>query len=234
MPSFLLAALICLQCNKGYAQSWSFIDSGGDYGINTSSLVNNNQPKTVVFNDELYVIWYENSTHGVHIKKYNPTTGTWTGVGATSGETLLCSTNCSLINPQIVVYNGAIYVAFEEVNDYYDNSGIKVMCYNGSTWSSCNTYSTFPGNVSSRYGYNINYYENATASCPSLSVYNNKLYAAWVEARNVTAVNQIRVSEFNGTGWTIVDGNNEYGLNYNVAQNVQYDYNTELAVYDNI
>jgi uncharacterized repeat protein (TIGR02543 family) len=226
LSAFVLIVVPSFTCiSTLFAQSWTSIDGGGAYGINTSTTVGCQAPKTVVFNGKLYAIWREYGE--IHIKRYDGGT-TWTGVGVTAGSSLLSTSAYVGAIPKIIVFNGALYAAWENYNSLGQNNGIHVEKYDGTSWTSVNHY-----DKPYRTDVNINFGESANAYNVSLAVFNNKLYAAWVEARNITAVYQIRVSAYDGTNWAMVDGNAEPGLNYNATLGVDYGYNSNLVVYNN-
>jgi hypothetical protein len=206
------------------AQTWSSIDGGGTTGINTNAVTVRPNSKAVMFNGALYAIWEETSV--IHIKKFDGST--WTGVGTTPGTTQLSTTGVDAVRPELIVYNGALYAAYENYNSVGSNYGIHVKKFDGSSWTPVNHYVK-----AYRTDININFGETADAYHVSLAVFNNKLYASWVESRNITGIYQIRVSAFDGTNWAMVDGDAEPGLNYDVAKSVDYANNHKLTVYNN-
>lgn len=64
---------------------------------------------------------------------------------------------------------------------------------------------------------NQNLSHNVYYPTPQSVEYNGKLYLTWAE-QNSSGVSQIRVSEYDGTNWIIIDSDGENGLNFNSAQ----------------
>jgi uncharacterized repeat protein (TIGR02543 family) len=194
--------------SKLTAQTWTFVDGGDSKGINTSTSTYSRIPSTAQFNGLLYSAWLEqnSSVDQVHIKSYDGSS--WTAAGE-SGSSKLNSSSNSARDPKITYYNGALYAAYRE----YDASiyRIHVKKYNGSSWSLVENYSTGDGRTT------INYGITANAMEVDLIVYNGYLYATWAEEANAGQYN-IRVSRFDGTLWTCIDGGGTYGLNYNTSQ----------------
>ena len=189
-------------------QTWTSVDGGGTYGINTSTATYSRIPSTAVFNGLLYSAWQEQNSgvDQVHIKSYNGTT--WTAAGESSSSKLN-SSSTNALKPKIAYYNGALYAAYEE----YDASiyRIHVKKYNGTSWSLVENYSAGDGRTT------INKGVTANATEVDLIVYNGYLYAAWAEVPTAGVYN-IRVSQFDGSFWTSVDGGGTYGLNYNTSK----------------
>ncbi|WP_168120423.1 S-layer homology domain-containing protein [Paenibacillus sp. HB172176] len=64
----------------------------------------------------------------------------------------------------------------------------------------------------------INVAPASKAENPAITVWNNEVYAAWQERASGTSINQIRVKQYNDSGWTSIDGNGTYGLNVNTGK----------------
>ena len=82
---------------------------------------------------------------------------------------------------------------------------------------------------------NINRGTTANAQNVDLTIFNNELYAVWIEASGGGGYStQVRVAKFDGSLWLNIDGNGNYGLNYNTALNAFYPsfgvYNGRLYV----
>jgi len=219
-------------------QTWTSVDGNGTNGINSTTATQSLNPVCAVYNDTLYAIWYESyaaSQNQVHIKKYTSGT-TWVGAGNVAGQSQLNISTYPATDPKLVVYNGNLYAAWEENGDVVGAIGdgsIHVKQFNGTSWTFVQNYPYSSTRIDSRTGQpypDINYQPTSNASNVDLFVYNNELYATWVEDANITGIQQVRVSKFNGTLWNCVDGNSTYGLNYN------YNYNAsapKLCVYNN-
>jgi hypothetical protein len=210
------------------AQSWTSIDGGGTTGINDyTSSVNADMPSCAVYNGELYAIWQESNQ--VHIKKYNKNTLAWNNAGDPATGSKLNASSFTASSPKLVTYNGYLYAAWNEgdvVSGDPAMLGVHVKRFNGSTWEFVQDYSTGEGRV------DINKYANLCGEHVDLVVYNGELYAAWQEFYTGTTRLQLRVSKFNGSLWSRVDGGGDIGLNCDYNNNLSM-YAPSLCVYNN-
>lgn len=197
---------------------WSFIDGGGSTGINFNTAYSAIYPSVCTLNNNLYVTWTENCSTGfsqIRVKMYNTTTNVWSCIdGGSATVGLNYVTTASASNPQIAAYNGNIYVT------WIDNGGqVRVKVYNTTT----NTWSFIDGMTSG-----INY--NVTKMClyPQLYVYNGTLCVTWEEP-NASGVYQIRVKQYNGTSWSMIDGAGANGINFNTADSA---FNPNMVSYN--
>ncbi len=106
--------------------------------------------------------------------------------------------------PTLIVFNNKLYASWTEYNPTTFQGNIYVRAYNGNDQSP--SWTPVEGNGVNN-GLNAN---NAhDASLPSLSVFNSKLYALWLEDSG-TGVYQVRVKVYNGNdsapNWAFVDG----------------------------
>lgn len=226
-PISVLLSAIALIFFSGYAgitvaQTWTSIDGGGTSGISTPS-ANSSYPSVAVFNGEIYAIWQENfsGVDQIHIKKYNGST--WSPAGNTSGQSQLNTNSNNAWSPKIVTCNGALYAAWYEYGD--DITRIRVKKYDGSTWTFAENYSPGDGRT------NINNLSVALAIKVDINVFNNELYATWVETEpSGSGVLQIRVAKFNGSVWSSIDGGTFWGINYDKTKHAT---NPTLCVFSN-
>ena len=230
--SFIRIIFLLALCTLGIssnlsAQTWSSVDGGGVTGINSATATTSEVPYVSDFYGELYAIWTEtmSGTPQVHIKKYNGST--WSPVGNTAGQSQLNTSTALATEPKIVTYNGALYAGWQENESGISNIHIKK--YNGSSWTFTQNYYVGDGRV------NINRGTTANAQKVDLTVFNNELYAVWIEANGGGgSSNQVRVAKFDGNFWSCIDGNGNYGINYNTALNAFYPsfgvYNGKLYV----
>jgi hypothetical protein len=200
-------------------QAWTSIDGGGTGGINAAG-ANMSSPSCASYNGQLYAAWTDSTAGEVHIKKYNGSS--WTDAGESGSKLNTGSFYTGSIyipsaaNAKLIAYGGYLYAAWDECdgsNDPYI-PGIHVKRYNGSSWQFAQDYSTGQGRR------DINKAETAIATHVDLAVFNGELYATWMEAANITGVYQLRASKFNGSLWTSIDGDGQFGLNYDTAGNV--------------
>ena len=205
------------------AQTWTSIDGGGTNGISSTTGANSNYPSAAVFNGELYAIWQENfaGVDQIHIKKYNGST--WSPVGNTAGQSLLNTNASNAWSPKIVTCNGALYAAWYEYGDGI--TSIRVKKYDGSSWTFAENYTVGDGRT------NINNLTVALAIKVDIIVFNNELYATWVETEpSGSGILQIRVARFNGSVWSSIDGGTFFGINYDKTKNAT---NSTLCAFNN-
>lgn len=64
----------------------------------------------------------------------------------------------------------------------------------------------------------INKYSSQAAETPQLTVYNNQLYATWIEVSSSNGKKQVRVAIYDGsTSWSRIDGDDVFGINQDPA-----------------
>jgi hypothetical protein len=209
-------------------QAWSSVDGGGTNGINDyTATTNTTSPYCTSYNGELYAIWQESSLIQIHIKKYNGSA--WVSVGNTSGQSKLNASTYGAANPKVIAYNGYLYAAWHECDTANDPNlpGVHVKRYNGTAWTFDQDYTTGQNRR------DINKGETAQARNVDLVVCNGELYAAWSEDANITGIAQLRASKFNGSLWTSIDGDGQFGLNYDTANNISIMNPPVLCVYNN-
>lgn len=192
---------------------WTFVGCDGPNSINYDSNKGAQYPAITTFMNELYTIWEEDTK--IRVKLYRGSGWIQAGTPGPLNRGTGAAQNASLM-----VYKENLYAAW---NEYTSATGgtyqIHVDKFNGTTWTAAD-------------GLNgcINHGITAHAYRPSLAVYGENLYAAWSEQAN-SGINQIRVSKYDvSSGWTPVDKNGDYGINYNT--NCLADYPV-LAVYNN-
>ncbi|MFC7152923.1 S-layer homology domain-containing protein [Cohnella cellulosilytica] len=186
------------------ASSWPLIDGNGVNGINQFTYNHANVPTIAVYKNEVYAAWVESNQSGsktvnkIRVKKLIG--AIWTSI---DGDGMNYNLEKNANNPTMMVFNGKLYLAWEEMSIPY--SQIKVKSYDGFGWTE-----VVEGN-----GLNITPEKEATA--PALVVFDNALYAAWQE-KNDADVLQIRVKKYEGNkSWTSLDQGGQKGLNRNEA-----------------
>jgi hypothetical protein len=219
-----IIAILSFTSSASFAQSWTSIDGGGDNGSISDNTLNSVFPSVAVLNGELYVIWQEKAgdfLFEVRVKKYNGST--WIPVGNTAGNSLIYSCTSSVMYPKIVSYNNALYAAWSGYDAGIDVVHVKK--YDGSSWTFTQNYSLGDGRS------NINTRPTANAKMVDIIVYNNELYATFLEQDgDGHGIDQVRVVKFDGNYWSNVDGNGPYGINY---ASLQYAYFPTLCVFNN-
>ncbi|NQX60307.1 dockerin type I domain-containing protein [Paenibacillus qinlingensis] len=187
-----VSSMYQIRISKFNGTTWSSVDGGGANGINVNVNDNARNPKPIVYNNELYVIWDE-AYGSLRVKKYSGSSS-WSPVNG-GGSPLNKDTTQAGQNAEVALHDGKLYVTWSESNS---TSGkvVWVKSYDGSSW---NFVSGIPNT-----GLNID--STKWANIPTLASYNNELYVAWSED------NQIRVKKYDGVNWTLIDGGS--GISY--------------------
>jgi VCBS repeat-containing protein len=225
--ALVLIFSIGLLAGSGFSETtWTLVDGGGIK--NTASITDQRKISFAEYNGWLYVAWTENATvREVHIKKYNGS-GSWVNAGPSSSK--LSDDANDAYSPALAMYNGSLYAAYTQKNEYWGNYSIRVKKLTGTTWTSAG----IPVN-SDRKLENLNYVFNANAYQPTLMAHGGYLYAAWIENANSSYdKKQLRVSRYDDSGWSRIDGGvANVGLNINNATDNDLDASyPSFAVYD--
>ncbi|MBU5354688.1 Ig-like domain-containing protein [Paenibacillus barcinonensis] len=182
--------------------SWTSAEGGSLTGINENTSIQAVAPKLTAYKGELYAIWGEAAK--IRSKKYNGTTWTSLDGGGTDGLNITPGTGAG--GPAMIVFGNDLYAAWSEkvANGFYI---LRVKKYDGTSWTVADG------------GAGLNKISWNNAITPALSVIGDHLYVAWVEARGgqYSTDDQIRVKKFDGTNWTSIDGDGEYGINVNIG-----------------
>jgi hypothetical protein len=212
-------------------QAWTSIDGGGTGGINAAG-ANVSDLSCASYNGLLYAAWTDSTAGQVHIKKFDG--ASWADAGESGSKLNTGSFYAgsayipSASNVKLIACGGYLYAAWQETdgsNDPYI-PGIHVKRYNGSSWQFAQDYSTGQGRR------DINKAETAIAMHVDLAVFNGELYATWMENANGTNNLQLRASKFDGALWTSIDGDGQYGLNYNTEVSLAMMEPPTLCSYD--
>ncbi|GAS83738.1 Ig-like domain-containing protein [Paenibacillus amylolyticus] len=191
-----------IRVKKYDGTSWTNAEGGSVEGINGSPSISASTPKLTEYNNELYAIWTEAAK--IRAKKYNGTT--WTSLDGGGADGLNVSPGSGAGSPVIAVYGNDLYALWSErVSTGF--STVRAKKYDGNNWTV----------VDGGAGLNKVSWNNAIT--PVLSVIDDHLYVAWVEARGgqYSTDDQIRVKKFDGSTWTNIDGDGEYGINVNIG-----------------
>lgn len=191
-----------IRVKKYDGTSWTNAEGEGTEGINVNPSVNAISSKLTSYKGELYAIWGEAAK--IRAKKYNGTTWTSLDGGGTDGLNITPNTGAG--GPAMIVFGDDLYAMWSEraANGF---SIVRVKKYDGINWTVADG------------GVGLNKVSWNNAITPALSVLDGHLYAAWVEARGgqYSTDDQIRVKKFDGTTWTNIDGDGEYGINVNIG-----------------
>jgi hypothetical protein len=209
------------------ATSWSFIDGGGNPGLNFDPTEVGGDPQLINFNGKVYATWYEGCgapTYCIRAKVYQGNSN-WAFV---DGDTALGNITYAdrSYEPTFGVFNNKLYVAWQE-NDGSGVFQIRVKVYNGN--DSNPVWTSVDGNGPE--GLNRNTANIAQA--PKLTAFNCQLYMTWEETNGVNT--QIRVAVYNGNdaapNWSFVDGGSATsGINYSSTMNA---HDPNLIVFNN-
>jgi hypothetical protein len=192
--------------------SWDFADGGGSNGINRDNSRFAVQPRPIVLNSTLYLIWQENNGTSMQqrVAQYNgnDSAPTWTLVdgGGANGLNWNVSNDANWADP--IVANGALYLCWMEYNG--SNYVIRVAQFNGDAASPA--WSFIDGNGPG----GINYDSSKSVGNPSMASDDRYLFAAWAEQNG--SQSQVRVKSFDtqnpSAGWFSQDGGSSTGLNF--------------------
>ncbi|GIQ71438.1 S-layer homology domain-containing protein [Xylanibacillus composti] len=165
-------------------EHWTTVD-GGTLNVSTNTA---NDPDLMVYNDELYAIWYE--ANNIHVKKYSGDADSpqWNLVTPNGG----LSSNAGL-NPTLIEFQGSLHAVWREMGSGV--SKVRVSRYEGNT----NWVSVDEGGRTEN--------PSSHALTPHAAVFNDQLHVIWKEA----STNRIRVHAYDGDGWKDVSS----GLNIN-------------------
>jgi len=208
---------------------WSFIDGSSDSGINSDDAAT---PKLGFMGDDLYAIWTEDfedeeydDEEGVRVKKWDgsdwSSTTNWPGLNYYESS----YDYHSGFHPALITYNAKLYAVWAEgFSSWYKY--IRLKEWNGSDW-------TFIDDDDDRNGLNYTWKHTESAS-PEPIVFDSKLVMIWSETlcpyTYDPEIRQIRARRWDGgTNWTFIDGNTDFGLNYDPSNDA---YNPSTTVFN--
>jgi hypothetical protein len=194
------ASMTQIHVKKYNGSSWSSVDGNSTNGINYSSSVSASKPSIIVFKNELYASWIEDNK--VRVTKYDNSTS-WDFVDGNSSNGINKNSGHSANTVTLATDNSTLYASWSE------NNQIRSAKYNndGSTWT------FIDGNGTN----GLNYNTSKNAFDLDSIVLSKYLYLIWME-RYVDGqdnADQVRMRRYNGSSWTMIDGNNTTGINRN-------------------
>ncbi len=169
--------------------NWEAADGGTGLNIDNSQTASS--PALAVHNNELYVIWHEQSTgsnKGIYVKKLQ--NGTWTSLSG--GPVAGPSTTLNTRYFALVSYNGDLYASYTEFNGTaYVN---KLKRYTGTSWVDDQPLSSLQ--------------PNSSVGAPAFATYNGSLYMGWTESLGSTPYSKyVVVTKRTANGsWVNVSG----------------------------
>ncbi len=161
------------------APAWTFIDGGGDSGINRDAARSAAYPELAVYAARLYAIWTEKDAHDtnqVRVAVYNDddSAPAWTPVDSGGVSGLNRNPERMAYEPQLTAFGARLYATWYE-GDHKGRGQIRVAVYNGDDGAPEWTFADGGG----RHGINKN--PRRSALDPQLTVFDSRLYITWKE-----------------------------------------------------
>lgn len=205
--------------------TWVFADGNGAEGINRDANYGAFIPRMASFNGKLYASWTEFNgvANQIRVKVMTGSAASpgWQFVDGGGVNGLNKDATKNAATPWMAVYANKLYITWYESDG--TNTQVRASVYSGNDAAPVWTAIDGGGGI----GFNIQM--NKDAESPTLTVFNNLLYATWNE-KGTGNVQQIRVRSYNGSVSTVVDGAGATGLNRNTAQEAQ---NPQLIAHNN-
>lgn len=149
-------------------------------------------PPLVLFNDQLYTIYSElNGAKQIRVQKWDGAKWNFIDQGLTDG--LNYDAGKFAYEPQLIEYNSMLYAIWYELNG--TTRQVRVKKWDGANWEFVDG-----GSVNG-----LNYDSAHNASSPQLSVFEEKLYAVWME-EDGSGSREIKVKTLNGSSWSSESG----------------------------
>jgi hypothetical protein len=200
--------------------TWSFIDGAGDGGINLDTTRSASTPSAVATAGNMFVAFSESNGSAItqiRVKKYNGTA--WSQFDVSNAEIGLNANPVkNATTPSIAYLAGRLYLVWKEPNNSNVDS-IRAYCNEDEITSS---WVSIDNNTS------LNRQSARHAKQPRLTVFNNKIYATWVEEASGGGAYQTRIARFDGascasSSWVFVDGNAAAtGINRDSTRSAQF------------
>lgn len=189
--------------------SWSWVDGGGASGLNFNNSQSAVQPKAVVLNSKLYLLWNEyNGTTSAQLRvavyNGNDSTPSWSFVDGNGLNGINWQSSRSTNWKDAIVANSKLYVTWQEHSG--SNWTIRAANYNGNDLSPSWTF--IDGSIQG----GLNYLPNHEAISPSITSDGSNILIAWTEFGEIM-VKSLDISSLNSS-WQFQD-NGGNGLNYN-------------------
>jgi hypothetical protein len=181
--------------------TWTFVDGGGATGINYNSALTSNAAFLTTYGTDFYGTWIENNAGGVaqvRVAKYGGGS-VWTFVDGNGVNGLNDSVTTPASGSQLIAYNGKLILIWTEAGV------VRAKSYDGSTWTSID------GG-----GLNVSLSEVAiTNGAVQAGILGSNLVITWTEPSAAHPVSQVRIAQYDGSSWSIIDGDSpDHGLNY--------------------
>lgn len=222
---FIIFGLVSAPTADATGEVWSSIDAEATIGLNHSGSYDGQFPSVANMGDYVYVAWQESNGTAAQIRvsQYDKTTGTWSSIDGNGANGLNIDPSKNANYPCLAVYSNELYLVWKE-----DAAGISLIharkySGSGSTWVDIDDLVNPAISPDPKGTPCLNYMTNCTADDPVLTVYNNKLYAAWSEICNT--VQQIRVLRYDGGQvWNFVEKAvpDDKGINFNTNSNANW------------
>jgi len=186
--------------------AWQFVDGGGVNGINRDAAYAAVVPYFAVNSGVLYLAWQEQTAANktqIRVAQYNGNDAApvWSSI---DGGSLNRLTTEDAESPQLVVFNNALHVLYNEKSGTTPQIRGRVYA-GGQTWNFIDGGGALGVNVDT----------SKAAQNPYGAVFNSKLYVTWheISASDKTIV---RARSYDGTTWSTVDNG---GLSKDATKN---------------
>lgn len=193
-------------------RNWEFVDGNGVQGINRDGTQGALSPRLAVFGDRLFVTWYEwnGTSNQIRVAAYDG--ASWAFVDGDGIVGLNKNVAQNALTPDIAAVKDKLYVAWSERDTVGRRSQIRVVSYDGSSW-------TF---VDGDGPFGINRDINQDAFFPRVAAWGDKFCVTWSEWNGES--NQIRVAVYDGASWWYADGGGVSGINKYPDKDASYPY----------
>lgn len=205
---------------------WRLVDGGGVPGLNLNPMANAGEAHMTVYDGRLYAAWRETAQEAdqIRVAVYNGNDDkpAWKLIDGGQYVGLNIDPRQPAFTPQLSVFNGKLYVCWQENGP--EALQIRAAVYNGD--DSQPVWMPVDGGGST----GLNHDPARLASAPQMLAYGKRLYVSWFESNG--AYTQIRVRAYNGDDgapqWLFVDGGENEGINQNRLTNA---FDSHLAVH---
>lgn len=185
-----------IRVKKFNGTSWELIDGGS--GRNRTTSYNMVVGSSIIaFDNAIYLAWTEGNA--IYVDKYQG--GVWTAV---DGGDINRTSGNTVNYPELSVYNGKLYISWQERNSSFIEQA-RVKRYDGGT-----TWTLVDGNGENGLNYNTGY----RAQVPCIKAFGPNLYLAFFEYDGTKM--DLRVKKYDGTTWSAADSGN---VNINTFNN---------------
>ena len=193
---------------------WTYVHGG--QRLNSSGLVAAGGPVLTATADKLYAVWQEGTPSRLFAAEYNGNdlSPAWTTLG---DDVINYSEGSTAYRPDAAAFKGKLIVIWDE-DQSPTRDDIRAKAYDPNAG----------GTIESRWsevdGGSLNRVpgENGTVDSPGMLATADALYVYWTE-ENTEGVEQVRARMYDGSTWTLIDGEEEAGLNFDSEQSAGWE-----------